>query len=103
MSRILVVYYSRSGHTEFVARQIASRCHADLERIHDRNPRQGMVGYLRSSLEAMLGLRPAIERGRRRQALGPGHKKREPMAPFLVWQHGRSCIRGRPETPPGPD
>lgn len=65
MSRIWVVYCSRSGHTEFVARQIASRCHADLERIQDRSPRQGLVGYLRSSLEAMLGLRTAIERGRR--------------------------------------
>lgn len=66
MSRILVVYYSRSGHTDFVARQIAARCHADLERIQDRRPRQGVVGYLRSSLEALLGSCPAIERGRRR-------------------------------------
>ena len=66
MSRILVVYYSRSGHTEFVARQLAARCHAELERIQDRSPRQGVVGYLRSSLEAVLGLRPGIERGHRR-------------------------------------
>jgi flavodoxin len=66
VSRVLVVYYSRSGHTEFVARQIAARCHADLERITDRSPREGVTGYLRSSLEAILGLRPAIERGRRR-------------------------------------
>lgn len=66
MSRVLVVYYSRSGHTEFVARQIAARCHADIERIEDRSSRQGVAGYLRSSLEAILGLRAAIERGRRR-------------------------------------
>lgn len=66
MNRILVVYYSGSGHTEFVARQIASRCHADLERIQDRQPRRGVVGNLRSSLEALLGLHPAIERGRHR-------------------------------------
>jgi flavodoxin len=66
VNRILVVYYSRSGHTEFVARQIAALCHADLERIVDRRPRQGWLGYLRSSLEAILGLRPDIERGRHR-------------------------------------
>ena len=66
MSRILVVYCSRTGHTGFVARQIASRCHADLERIQDRQPRRGVVGNLRSSLEALLGLHPAIEQGRHR-------------------------------------
>jgi menaquinone-dependent protoporphyrinogen IX oxidase len=66
VSRILVVYDSRTGHTEFVARQIASRCSADLEHIEDRSTRKGVVGYLRSSLEALLDLRPAIERGRRR-------------------------------------
>ncbi len=65
MNRILVVYYSRTGHTEFVARQIAARCHADLERIEDRRPRQGVWGYLRSSLEAIVGVRPGIERARR--------------------------------------
>lgn len=68
MKRILVVYYSRSGHTEFVARQIAARCHADLERIEDRHSRQGVLGYLRSVVEAVLGLRPPIERLRRRPA-----------------------------------
>ncbi|WP_332745807.1 flavodoxin family protein [Hydrogenophaga sp.] len=68
MKRILVVYYSRNGHTEFVARQIAARCHADLERVEYRHRRQGVIGYLRSAAEAVLGLRPAIERMQRRPA-----------------------------------
>ena len=65
MSRILVVYYSRSGHTEFVARQIAALCHADLERIEDSSSRDGVLGYARSALEAVFRLRPSIERARR--------------------------------------
>ena len=68
MSRILVVYYSRTGHTERVARQIASHCHADLEPIRDRSPREGWFGVLRSSLESVLHLQPAIERSRHRLA-----------------------------------
>jgi flavodoxin len=66
VKRVLVVYYSHSGHTEFVARQIAAHCHADLERIEDRHSRRGLLGYLRSMAEAVLGLRPAIERMRHR-------------------------------------
>ncbi|MDM7944104.1 MAG: flavodoxin [Hydrogenophaga sp.] len=66
MSRILVVYHSRSGHTEFVARQIAARCHADLEHIQDSRNLEGVPGYLRCALEAILGWRPPIERARHR-------------------------------------
>ena len=65
VSRILLVYYSRSGHTEFVARQIAARSHADLERIEDSSSRDGVLGYARSALEAVFRLRPSIERARR--------------------------------------
>lgn len=68
MSRILVVYYSRSGHTDLVAKQIAALCHADLERIEDRSPRQGATGYLRSALEAIFGLRSSITRAHRNPA-----------------------------------
>lgn len=64
MKSVLVVYYSRSGQTESVARDIAARCGADIERIEDRHSREGFTGYLRSALEAILGLRPAIKRGR---------------------------------------
>lgn len=64
MSRILVVHYSRTGHTDFVASQIAARCDADIEHIEEPMSRKGVLGYLRSALEAILGLRPSIKRGR---------------------------------------
>jgi flavodoxin len=64
MDRILVVHFSRTGHTDLVARQIAARCHADIEVIEELTDREGVLGYLRSAMEAMLGLRPPIKRGR---------------------------------------
>lgn len=66
MKRILVVYYSQSGHTEWVAQRIAACCNADLERIRDQQSRQGVLGYLRSVGEATMGRRPTIAPNQRR-------------------------------------
>lgn len=52
MTRILVAYYSRSGNTQTIARQLARACKADLEPIVDVSPREHMTGYLRSAYEA---------------------------------------------------
>jgi flavodoxin len=61
MTRTLVVYYSRTGTTRTAARQIAHSLGADLEEIEPYTPRSGIVGYLRSSLEASLGRLTGIE------------------------------------------
>lgn len=60
VGRILVVDYSRSGNTHMVAEAIASGCGADLERIKDVRPRQGLWGWLRSGHEAIRGTPAAI-------------------------------------------
>ncbi|MGE5180482.1 MAG: flavodoxin family protein [Acidobacteriota bacterium] len=52
MSRILVVYYSRSGHTKQIAEQLARALAADVEAIADPTDRSGLRGYLRSGFEA---------------------------------------------------
>ncbi len=52
MTKILVVYYSRTGNTEKVARSIADALHADIEPIIDKAQRKGIIGYLRSGYEA---------------------------------------------------
>ena len=65
MSRVLVVYFSRSGHTESVARRVAAQCGADLEVIEEPPAaigRSGLLGYVRSALEALLGVAPPILR-----------------------------------------
>lgn len=52
MSRVLVVYYSRSGTTRRVAEAISVALHCDIEAIVDRTSRAGAIGYLRSLVAA---------------------------------------------------
>lgn len=60
MIRALVAFYSRSGVTRHVAHQLARRLGADLLELRDVRPRDGMLGYMRSALEAMHGTLPDI-------------------------------------------
>lgn len=68
MNRILVVYYSRSGTTGKVAGTIASALGADLEEIVDTAERNGVMGYVRSATEGMLGMPSEIRRPARNPA-----------------------------------
>lgn len=56
MARILIAYYSLSGHTHAVAQAIARRLDADVDRIRDARPRISV----RSGLEAVFRLSPRI-------------------------------------------
>jgi len=51
--KILVVYYSRDGHTQKVAQEIASQLQADLEEILDQKSRKGIIGWLYGGRDAM--------------------------------------------------
>lgn len=53
MSRILVVYFSRTGRTRQIADAIAAQLNAEIEPIRDSGHRSGIWGYLRSLQEAM--------------------------------------------------
>ena len=55
MSRTLVVFHSRSGHTRRVAKALAERLDADLDEIVVRQARHGPLGYARCALEALSG------------------------------------------------
>jgi flavodoxin len=52
MTKTLVVFYSRSGSTRAVGRALAEALGADVEEIRDTKQRAGVVGYLRSALDA---------------------------------------------------
>jgi hypothetical protein len=53
MSRTLVVFHSRSGHTRRVAKALAERLDADLDEIVVRQARHGPLGYALCALEAV--------------------------------------------------
>jgi flavodoxin len=52
--RTLVAYFSRTGHTQTLAQQIALGCTADLERIQDPSEGTGARHYLRSLWQAVM-------------------------------------------------
>ncbi len=64
MNHVLVVHFSRTGHTRVLAEGIARALDADLEEIRDRTDRTGLLGWLRSGLEATLGVSAYIDRPR---------------------------------------
>lgn len=61
-SRVLVVYYSRTGTTKRVAGSLAATLRGDVEEIIDRTNRSGLLGYLRSGYEAARRRQSAIDR-----------------------------------------
>jgi flavodoxin len=65
MTKILVVYYSRTGHTKEVAHHIASACGADIESIVETSKsirRKGFSGYAKCALEAALQLKVPLRK-----------------------------------------
>lgn len=62
--RVLVVYFSRSGHTERVARTFAAALDADLEPIRERRGRRGPLGLLRCAWEALREVPALVAEGR---------------------------------------
>jgi menaquinone-dependent protoporphyrinogen IX oxidase len=50
--KVLIVYYSRSGKTRKIAKQIGLKINADLEEIKDNKNRAGIFGFINSGNEA---------------------------------------------------
>jgi flavodoxin len=51
--RTLIVYYSLSGNTERVARDLAAHLDADLRRLRERTNRHGFLGHLRAAFDSL--------------------------------------------------
>ncbi len=51
----LVVFYSRTGKTKFVAEKIASELKADIEEVVDLTNRDGWLGWLKAGFDATIG------------------------------------------------
>lgn len=53
MKKILVVYYSRTGHTKRIAEELAKKLNADIEEIIDLTSRKGIIGWLLGGRDGM--------------------------------------------------
>ena len=51
----LVVYYTRTGNTKFVAEIIAAELGSDLEEVVDLKKREGTLGYMGANRDAISG------------------------------------------------
>ena len=59
--KVLVVYYSRTGHTQLVAEKLAMKFNADLERLIDKKKRTGPIGFLAAGKDAVAGKTTVID------------------------------------------
>jgi len=59
--KVLVVYYSRTGHTQLVAEKLAKKFNADLERLIDKKKRTGPIGFTAAGKDAVAGKTTVIE------------------------------------------
>jgi flavodoxin len=60
MMKTLVVYYSRTGKTRFVAEKVAAELKADIEEIVDLKNRTGRFGFLKAGYDATRGNKTEI-------------------------------------------
>lgn len=58
--KVLIVYYSRTGHTRTLAHRIGDATQAAVEEIVPLAGRRGLLGYVRSALEARFSRCAAI-------------------------------------------
>ena len=55
--RVLIAYYSRSGHTKDLALAIKAAMNLECEilEIHDKANREGFWGYVKSGFQSIFG------------------------------------------------
>ena len=60
--KALIVYFSRSGNTEKIGKELASKIDADTEQIKDKTKRKGILGWLSSGRDSMKKRTTDIEK-----------------------------------------
>jgi flavodoxin len=60
--RSLVVFYSRTGNSKFVAKKVASELGADIEEVVDLKNRRGWLGFIRAGYDATRDKETKIEK-----------------------------------------
>jgi flavodoxin len=60
--RSLVVFYSRTGTSKFVAEKVVSELSAETEKVVDLKNRRGWLGFIRAGYDATRGKETKIEK-----------------------------------------
>lgn len=59
--KTLVVFYSRTGTSWKIAQEIAKSINADLEELIDQKNRRGIIGYIKSGIDAIQKKRASLK------------------------------------------
>ena len=59
--KVLVIYYSRTGNTRFVAGEIAHNLNGELRELVDKKNRSGVWGYIWAGHDSIRQLKTEIE------------------------------------------
>ena len=59
--KVLVVYYSRTGHTQLVAEKLVNKFNADLERLLDQKKRTGPIEFFAAGKDAIASKTTVID------------------------------------------
>lgn len=68
--KILCVYYSRTGSTEKLMEEIAQELDCEIVKLTDGVDRSGVLGWLRSGMQAMARHVPQVEKPETKLPLG---------------------------------
>jgi flavodoxin len=60
-AKVLVVYYSRTGHTQLVARKLVNKFSADLEQLIDQKRRTGPIEFIAAGKDAIYSKTTVID------------------------------------------
>ena len=63
--KALVIYYTRTGNTKFIAETIAAKLGADIEEVIDLKNRQGKLSFMPAGRDAMRGKETQIAETKR--------------------------------------
>mgnify|MGYP001024860621 CR=1 FL=1 len=63
--KTLVIYYTRTGNTRFIAETVAAELGADIEEVIDLKNRQGRLAFLPAGRDAMRGKETEIAQTKR--------------------------------------
>lgn len=59
--KILLIYYSRTGHTEKIMKYLSEKVEGELVEIKEDKDRSGIIGYIKSAIDNVKKNQPKIK------------------------------------------
>ena len=100
MPYILCVYYSRTGNTEKLMREIAAGLKCEAVKLDDGVNRAGLTGWMRSGMQAMSRRPPQVALPK---TANPEHMKDNAQVDFAISGEDMDYLAGAADVDYGKD